>query len=203
VPEVLTDPRILRTRAALREALARLLRARSFEELTLLEVAQAAGLNRATIYKHYADKIALLDAWVADDLRQRFFAAKHDGERTNEVMLGAFIAATCECRAWIGTLAHPEDRLLGPVADARVRALVLLVIEYSLTEKALIAVVKPELAAPMAGGAIFGAATAWAEGRSSSARALSSHVASAIGGLDKLVVPNPKRVRFGRPLTFD
>jgi AcrR family transcriptional regulator len=206
VVESRTDPRILRTRAALREALTRLLQVRTFEELTLLEVAQEAGLNRATIYKHYADKIALLDAWVAEDLRQRFFAAKHAGERTNEVMLAAFVSAACECRAWLGTLGHPDDRLLRPVADARVRALVLRVIEYSLGEKALLAVVKPELAAPMASGAILGAATAWAEGRtkgSGSARALSAHVANVIGGLANLIIPNPNRVSFSRSLVFD
>jgi AcrR family transcriptional regulator len=204
-----TDPRILRTRAALREALGSLLTERTFEKLTLHEIAEEAGLNRATIYKHYADKFALLDAWVADDLLQRFFAAKSGAELTNELMLAAFISATCECLEWVNTLGHPDDRLLHPFADARFRALVLRVIEYSLAEKALLAVVKPELAAPMASGAIFGAATAWAKTCHSSSRTnssppvLSAHVASAIRGLDQLLVPNPKRVRFTRPLTFE
>jgi AcrR family transcriptional regulator len=201
--EARIDPRIVRTRAALREALASLLRDRTFEELTLQEIAEAASLNRATIYKHYADKIALLDAWIADDLRHRLFAATADSERTNDARLAAVIAATCECLRWVGTIGHPDDRLLRPIAEARVRALVLRVIEYGLEEKLLLAVGRPELAAAMASAAIYGAAMVWARARHSSSRALDAHVANAIAGLATLVVPNPKAVRMLHVLTFD
>jgi len=196
------DPRIVRTRTALREALARLLRDRTFEDLTLQEIAEAAGLNRATIYKHYADKIALLDAWIADDLRQRLFAATNVGDRTNDARLAAFIATACECLRWLATLGHPNDRLLRPIADARVRTLVLRVVEYGFAEKLLLPVAKPELAAAMASAAIYGAAVVWATARPSSPRALEAHVANAIAGLATLVVPNPKPTRVTHPLTF-
>lgn len=197
------DPRIVRTRAALREALATLLRDRTFEELTLQEIAGAAGLNRATIYKHYADKIALLDAWIADDLRQRLFAATGGSDRTNDAMLASVIAATCECLRWVNTLGHPDDRLLRPIAEARVRALVLHVVEFGLSEKILVAVGKPELAAAMASAAIYGAAMVWATARHSSSRALDAHVVNAIAGLATLVVPNPKPARVTHVLTFE
>ena len=203
VLEPRVDPRILRTRAALREALATLLRDRTFEELTLQEIAEAAGLNRATIYKHYADKIALLDAWIADDLQHRLFAATGGSDRTNEAMLAAVIAAACECLRWVNTLGHPDDRLLRPIAEARVRALVLHVIEFGLAEKILLAVGKPELSAGMASAAISGAATVWATARHSSSRALDAHVANTIAGLATLVVPNPRPVRVLHVLSFE
>ncbi len=197
------DPRIVRTRAALREALATLLRDRTFEELTLQEIAEAAGLNRATIYKHHADKIALLDAWIADDLRHRLFAATGGSDRTNEAMLASVITAACECLRWVNTLGHPDDRLLRPIAEARVRALVLHVIDFGLAEKILLAIGKPKLAAAMASAAIYGAAAVWAMARHGSSRALDAHVADAIAGLAALVVPNPKPVRPRHVLTFE
>jgi AcrR family transcriptional regulator len=57
-----TDPRILRSRRMLMEALARLLTKKEFEDLSVQEISDEATLNRATFYLHYADKNALLHA---------------------------------------------------------------------------------------------------------------------------------------------
>ena len=57
-----TDPRILRSRRMLMEALARLLIKKEFEDVSVQEIADEATLNRATFYLHYADKNALLQA---------------------------------------------------------------------------------------------------------------------------------------------
>lgn len=195
------DPRIVRTRAALRDALAVLLRDRSFEELTLHDVATASGLNRATIYKHYADKFALLDAWIADDFRQRMITAFERVEGTPAAKLAGVVAAACQCLHWIGTLGRPDDRLLRPIAEARIRGLLQKVIEHGFAEKILSPVGKPELAAAMAGAAIYGAAEAWAAG---SQRALDGHVARAITGLSGIVTASHQPLtRMPRPLSFD
>ena len=200
------DPRILRTRAALRDALAVLLRDRSFEELTLNDLAAASGLNRATIYKHHADKFALLDAWIADDFRQRMVTVTSSGEWSGVVKLASVVAAACQCLHWIGTLGRPDDRLLRPIAEARIRQLLHKVVEFGLAEKLLTAVGKPELAAAMAGAAIYGAAEAWAPaaGTGTGTRALDAYVARVIAGLSGVIVPNAHPpARSQRPLTFD
>src|ERR1700738_1743315 len=57
-----TDPRILRSRRMLMDALARLLMKQEFEEISVQEIADEATLNRATFYLHYPDKNALLQA---------------------------------------------------------------------------------------------------------------------------------------------
>src|ERR1700719_4898056 len=57
-----TDPRILRSRRMLMEALARLLIKKECEDVAVQEIADEATLNRATFYLHYADKNALLQA---------------------------------------------------------------------------------------------------------------------------------------------
>src|ERR1700751_149839 len=60
-----TDPRILRSRRMLMEALFRLLIHNEFEDISIQEIADEATLNRATFYLHYPDKNALLQAMTA------------------------------------------------------------------------------------------------------------------------------------------
>jgi AcrR family transcriptional regulator len=57
-----TDPRILRSRRMLMDALDRLLKKKDFEDISVQEIADEATLNRATFYLHYPDKSALLEA---------------------------------------------------------------------------------------------------------------------------------------------
>ena len=69
-----TDPRILRSRRMLMEALVRLLTQKEFEDLSIQEIADEATLNRATFYLHYPDKNALLQAMT--DARFRDLIAR-------------------------------------------------------------------------------------------------------------------------------
>src|ERR1700728_2882731 len=64
-----TDPRILRSRRMLMEALARLLIKKELEDISVQEIADVASLNRATFYLHYADKNALLHAMTESRFR--------------------------------------------------------------------------------------------------------------------------------------
>jgi AcrR family transcriptional regulator len=64
-----TDPRILRSRRMLMEALARLLTKKEFEDVSVQEISDEATLNRATFYLHYADKSALLQAMTESRFR--------------------------------------------------------------------------------------------------------------------------------------
>jgi AcrR family transcriptional regulator len=60
------DPRIRRSRHMLMEALAKLLTQKSFDDISIQEIATQAKVNRATFYLHYADKNALLQAMTAE-----------------------------------------------------------------------------------------------------------------------------------------
>ncbi len=55
------DKRILRTRKALRQAFKTLMEQKPFEQITVLDIADEAMINRATFYAHFADKYDLLD----------------------------------------------------------------------------------------------------------------------------------------------
>lgn len=64
-----TDPRIVRSRRMLMEALAKLLMLKEFNDISIQEIADEATLNRATFYLHYPDKNALLQAMTAQRFR--------------------------------------------------------------------------------------------------------------------------------------
>lgn len=52
------DPRIRRTRQLLQSALQTLMQTRSFDEIAVQDITEAATVNRATFYDHYTDKYA-------------------------------------------------------------------------------------------------------------------------------------------------
>ena len=54
------DPRVRRTRGLLQDALRKLLEQKEFDRISVQDISEAATLNRATFYAHYADKFALL-----------------------------------------------------------------------------------------------------------------------------------------------
>lgn len=58
------DPRVRRTRQMLHDGLAKLLSNKDFDKISVQEIADAAGLHRATFYDHYPDKLALLECLV-------------------------------------------------------------------------------------------------------------------------------------------
>lgn len=60
------DPRILRTRQQLRAALVSLIEEKGLDALTVQDIADRAGLNRATFYLHYHDKQDLLEKSLRD-----------------------------------------------------------------------------------------------------------------------------------------
>lgn len=59
-----TDIRILRTRAALSNALYSILGKRRFGKITVLDICSVAHVSRATFYTHFVDKYDLLRYWL-------------------------------------------------------------------------------------------------------------------------------------------
>jgi len=63
------DARAARSANALREALLRLLELKAFEQITVREICQEAGIHYATFFRHHATKEALLDHIAAHQIR--------------------------------------------------------------------------------------------------------------------------------------
>ncbi len=74
VPIEREDPRITRTRNLLIDALNELMGEKSFESITVSEIAERATLNRATFYAHFQDKFALLEYSIRSLVRSQLQA---------------------------------------------------------------------------------------------------------------------------------
>lgn len=64
-----TDARVRRTREALRASFLELLQLQSLEQITIRELAAAAGIGYTTFFRHYPTKEALLDEIAAEEMR--------------------------------------------------------------------------------------------------------------------------------------
>jgi AcrR family transcriptional regulator len=90
------DPRIRRTRKLLQGALATLMQTKSFDEISVQDITDAATVNRATFYDHYTDKFALMEAMVAGGFHEFLFERQLRYESGCPAALGAIIQATCD-----------------------------------------------------------------------------------------------------------
>lgn len=68
------DPRVRRTRGLLEDALRSLLAERSYDAISVGDIAERATVNRATFYAHYEDKRHLATSLVRGDLERTLLA---------------------------------------------------------------------------------------------------------------------------------
>jgi AcrR family transcriptional regulator len=168
LPLEFQDPRIRRTRQLLQQSLAGLLATREFGRLSVQEITDAAGLNRATFYAHYPDKFALLECMVA----ARFHAlldergVVFDGTCTatlRGIALGVcdFLAQTLSQRP-LAPVPTPQNQM-APHMESAIVAVVRRMLLDGLRNHPPASGDAPELLAATASWAIYGAAKEWVQ----------------------------------------
>src|SRR5580698_7122953 len=90
------DPRIRRTRKLLQGALFNIMQTKSFDEISVQDITEAATVNRATFYDHYTDKYALLEATIAGGFHQLLHQRNVQFDGTCPSAASAVILATCD-----------------------------------------------------------------------------------------------------------
>lgn len=63
------DPRVIRTRQLLQDALISLMEEADFESITVQDISKKANVNRATFYSHYEDKYSMIRQIVLEKLK--------------------------------------------------------------------------------------------------------------------------------------
>lgn len=86
------DPRILRTRKLLTQALGEMLREKSFQAITVGEITERATLNRVTFYAHFQDKFDLLEYASREMIREQINSQLPDAATYSEENLKELIA---------------------------------------------------------------------------------------------------------------
>jgi AcrR family transcriptional regulator len=111
----MADARIVKTRAALAQAMLALAAEKDFADVTIGEIARRAGIGYATFFRHYRDKEMLLAA-VADRLMDELLAMMapallQEDTRTASVALCRFVDARRPiCRALLAGGAEANVR---------------------------------------------------------------------------------------------
>ena len=152
-----TDPRILRSRRMLMEALARLLSKKEFADTSVQEIADEATLNRATFYLHYADKNALLQAMTESRFRdlidRRAITFTNCNGALRAIALGVcdYLAETTGCPTQLARM--PLEVSIIPVVED--------MFKEGLAQHGLAPGVDAALLATTAAWAVFGAARRW------------------------------------------
>ncbi len=155
------DPRIRRTRLLLQHALEKLLETKEFEKISVQDIADAATLNRATFYDHYADKFALLECMVGTRFQELLDkrGVKFDGGCSSA--LRAIVLGVCDFLAGVRGLACERQRQMEPHMESAVIAVVRRMILEGLQRHPLANGVSAEMMATTLSWAIFGAAKEW------------------------------------------
>ena len=87
------DPRVKRTRSLILQAFGELLAEKGFEAISVQDITDKAEINRATFYKHFVDKYALLDYTIKERFKQeiekRALDACHSGREFDPDILSA------------------------------------------------------------------------------------------------------------------
>ena len=152
-----TDPRILRSRQMLMEALLRLLTRKEFDNISVQEIADEATLNRATFYLHYPDKNALLQAMTAarfrDLIARRGLSFTNCDGALRAIALGVcdYLAESTSCPSQLAKM--PLEGSIIPVVEG--------MFQEGAAHHARTPGVDPNMLATTAAWAIFGAARYW------------------------------------------
>jgi AcrR family transcriptional regulator len=114
-----TDRRILRTRDTLGDALMALIQEKNFDEITVQDVLDRAGVGRSTFYVHYRDKDDLFMSDVEDFLELISSALKRQDASTKRLLpVQEFFTHVREVREFYAALVRS-----GKVNDVQALAL--------------------------------------------------------------------------------
>jgi AcrR family transcriptional regulator len=140
-----------------------LLHSKSFDEISVQDITDAATVNRATFYDHYTDKFALLEAMVAGGfhllLNQR--KVSYDGSCPGAAQ--AIILATCDFLTQCETdrPSRQDQGAFEPLVDAAIIRAIRRVLMEGVHKCSRQPCVSPELIAASVSWAIYGAVKEW------------------------------------------
>ena len=151
------DPRIVRSRRMLMDALVKLLSTKEFDDISIQEITDEATLNRATFYLHYPDKNALLQAMTEvrfrDLIERRGITFTDCSGALRAIALGVcdYLAETTGCPSQLARI--PLEGSIIPVVED--------MFKEGLAHHGLAPGVDAALLATTAAWAVFGAARRW------------------------------------------
>jgi AcrR family transcriptional regulator len=138
------------------------MQAKSFDEISVQDITEAATVNRATFYDHYTDKFALLEAMVAGGFHEFLDERQVRYDAGCPSAVGAIVRATCDFLTQVHSRgACDRQTAFEPLMDAAmVKAIHRLLIE-GLQRAETPTALPLEMVAAAASAAICGGVKQW------------------------------------------
>jgi AcrR family transcriptional regulator len=189
-PEEKLDPRVKRTRQLLEQSFLEVVTEKGFQAVTVQDITEKAGVNRATFYAHFPDKYALLDYSIRQGFRQELEkrmlnVCSYTGEN-----LRALIVAVCEFIVNASSHCSPPSPQFGQVMETQVKLQTQELLQKWLEK--IESDVDPKITSTAASWAIYGLADHWANDRNKkrlSAEKYTDQVLPLIAGNLRLMQP--------------
>jgi AcrR family transcriptional regulator len=162
------DPRIRRTRQMLFDALRALLAEKTFDEISVQDVADRSTLNRGTFYDHFPDKYALLEALMAERLNILIAKRRAQPPKDCPEALRQIILAACDFLGETTSGCQKHQKQFEPMVEAQLKAVMRDTLLPALEAHG---VDNAEMKATMVSWSIAGAALQWSRKRKPSAEA--------------------------------
>jgi AcrR family transcriptional regulator len=163
------DPRILRTRKLLTQALNELLREKSFQSITVGEITDRATLNRVTFYAHFEDKFALLEYSVREMIREQIAQEIPDAHSYSEETLRGVLKLVAHFITEMNKHCPPPQGQMQPVMEKQIKAeLYDMVHAWMASRRGRRGAPTAEQTAMVTSWAIYGAAMQWSQQNESS-----------------------------------
>lgn len=100
------DPRVIRTRTLIIDAFFELIKEQGFESISIKDLSERATLNRATFYRHFPDKYALLEVILQQMMENKGFEKIKEQDTLDEntfiLLIDAFIQLIDALRTTFG-----------------------------------------------------------------------------------------------------
>jgi AcrR family transcriptional regulator len=175
------DPRIRRTRQMLHRAFTDLLAEKTFEEITVHDIAERSTVNRATFYDHFPDKFALLEDIIAENFKAMLDLRMGESVVTCPDAVKQLICSVCDFFVDLASGCQKHQRQFGPVAESKIKSLLREFLLVGLRKNVPAASqMDLELRATMASWAICGAALEWSKAKNGSLETFADSVVSLI-----------------------
>ncbi len=158
------DPRVKRTRGLLEKAFMEVLAEKAFQSISVQDITEKAGVNRATFYAHFTDKYALLDHSMRqgfmDEIEKSLLNACHYSEEN----LKALVVTVCEFLSNAYSHCSVPDPQFESLMEAQVKNVVQGLLQAWLEEAG--SEFDQKTAATAASWAIYGLVLQWSHEKS-------------------------------------
>jgi AcrR family transcriptional regulator len=189
-PEEKLDPRVKRTRQLLEQSFMEVVAVKGFQSVSVQDITEKAGVNRATFYAHFPDKYALLDYSVRQSFRQEIEKRMLNVCTFSTGNLRALIIAVCEYIALASSHCNPPSPQFEQVMETQVKLQIQELLQKWLEK--LNTDIDPKIASTAASWAIYGLAIQWSHDKNKqrpSAEKFTDEVLPLIEGNLRLMQP--------------